>query len=116
LSIAVSASSVLTRMPEWPRINVLMRISNIARTTSSPNGLPTQTACVMIRLCCSSSSSVPSVLCGQSRSRQFVAQTMRAKQLVRVAAEAGSHAVGRLTAADLLGQKIRGALHALQAC
>jgi hypothetical protein len=44
--------------------------------------------------------------------RQFVAQAMRAEQLVGVAAEAGGDAVDRLAAAHLVGDEIRRATHA----
>src|SRR5690348_3996699 len=42
---------------------------------------------------------------------QFVARTMRAQQLVRVAAEARGDAVDRLAAPHLVGDEIRRALH-----
>ena len=59
LSKAVSASSVLTRIPECPRNKVLMRMASIARTTSMDSGSPTHTACVISRLFCNSSSRLP---------------------------------------------------------
>ena len=44
----------------------------------------------------------------RARARQFVAERMRAQQLVGVAAEAGGDAVDGLLAPHLLGQKRRG--------
>ena len=98
LSNSASARSVDTRMPECPRISVLMRIASIARTTSGANGLPTQTACVIDEVVLQL---FEQRAVGRFRiaARQLVARAMRAEQLVGIAAEAGRDAVDRLAAA-----------------
>jgi hypothetical protein len=47
-------------------------------------------------------------------SRQLVTQTVRAEQLVGIAAEAGGDAIGRLAATHFVRKEIGGALHALE--
>ena len=85
----------------------------MARTTSGANGSPTHTAWVTTRLCCNSSSSVPSLRSGLPPGRPSRAR-MRAEQLVGIAAEARGHAVDGLLPRHLFGQEIRGVLHAAQ--
>ena len=56
LSIAMSRSSVSSRMPEWPRASTLARSAIIARTTGTGRRSPTPAAWLRSRLICSASS------------------------------------------------------------
>src|SRR5437868_5397474 len=133
LSIAANASSVPTRMPEWPCISVFTRITSIARTTGAGNGSPTQTAWVTTRLRWSSSSRLScgcagSASClllqlftdgrGELRTRHFELRlrtqvlhggdAARGLVLAHQHEEADAGAVGVL---ELLGQFLRFQLH-----